>query len=186
MAGGQIGDSRTLKNAFVATLGEKSFVIDDAGEGQAVIDGKTYSYSFTHIKDDKYSLILDGKCFEIIASEHRNGTTSDYREVLVSVNGKQQAAQVEKERTHRLKSLFAKSAEKSADQTVKAPMPGLISRLEVVVGEEVVPGKGLLVLEAMKMENEIKSTLKGKVTQIFVEKGRVVEKGESLITISGQ
>ena len=62
-------------------------------------------------------------------------------------------------------------------------MPGLIARVEVVPGDEVVPGKGLLVLEAMKMENEIRSGVSGKVLKIHVEKGRAVEKGEPLVTI---
>lgn len=175
-----------MNNSFVTTLGQKAFVVDTAGDHQAAIDGKTYSYSFTHITDDRYSLILDGKCFEIVAALHQDGTATNNREILVSVNGKQQIVQVEEERKHRLKSLFAKSAAKSTDLTIKAPMPGLISRLDVAIGDQVVPGKGLLVLEAMKMENEIKSTLKGNVAKIFVEKGRVVEKGESLLTITGE
>ena len=65
-------------------------------------------------------------------------------------------------------------------------MPGIIARLEVSVGDEVVPGRGLLVLEAMKMENEIRSTTRGKVTRIFVDKGKIVEKGESLVIISSE
>jgi pyruvate carboxylase subunit B len=62
-------------------------------------------------------------------------------------------------------------------------MPGLISRIEVRIGEEVALGKGLLVLEAMKMENEIRSTNHGRVQAIHVEKGKPVEKGEALVTI---
>jgi pyruvate carboxylase subunit B len=63
-------------------------------------------------------------------------------------------------------------------------MPGLISRIEVHVGEEVASGSGLLVLEAMKMENEIRSLTDGRIQTIHVEKGKAVEKGEALITIA--
>ena len=174
-----------MSNSFITTLGQRLFRIDTANEHHAVVDGITYAYSLTHIRDDKYSLILNGKCFEIVASVKQGNETAGDEEVLVSVNGKHRIALVSDERTYRLTSLFASSAAKPVDQTVRAPMPGLISRLEVAVGDNIAPGTGLLVLEAMKMENEIRATSKGTVTRIFVEKGKVVEKGEPLLTIAG-
>jgi biotin carboxyl carrier protein len=173
-----------VKNAFVTTIGERTFTVEPADDQTATINGTSHLYNFSQIKDDRYSLILDGRCFEVTASISRNGVGSASREILVSVNGNSRVVQVDDEQTYRLKSLFSRAALKSRDQTMKAPMPGLISRLEVVAGDEVVPGKRLLVLEAMKMENEIKSTVKGKVSKVFVVKGKVVEKGEELISIS--
>ncbi len=174
-----------MSNSFVTTIGRQSFKINTADEHQAIIDGVAYSYSFTKIQDDRYSLILNGKCFEIVASIPKNGAPANNREFVISVNGIPSIAQVDDEKTHELRSLFSRSSDNSSNQIVRAPMPGLIARLEVEVGEKVVPGKGLLVLEAMKMENEIRSMVKGRVTKICVEKGRVVEKGESLVIIGG-
>jgi pyruvate carboxylase subunit B len=157
-----------------------------SAEHQVVIDGKPHSYSLTQIGSDKYSLLLDGKCFQLVASASQDGDAPGDLEVLVSVNGKQVVGRVDDERTYQLRSLFAKKGIHSSDLTVKAPMPGLISRLEVAVGDSVALGKGLLVLEAMKMENEIKATSGGTVTKVHVQKGKVVEKGESLLTIAGK
>jgi len=65
--------------------------------------------------------------------------------------------------------------------TIKAPMPGLVVAVEVQIGDVVAPGSGLLILEAMKMENEIRSQAKARVRKIDVEKSSRVEKGQTLI-----
>ncbi len=64
---------------------------------------------------------------------------------------------------------------------IKAPMPGLVLNVEVKPGDEVVLGDALLIMEAMKMENVIKSAGEGRVKTIFVGKGKAVDKGEILI-----
>jgi biotin carboxyl carrier protein len=71
------------------------------------------------------------------------------------------------------------------DTVVKAPMPGLIVRLLKNVGDTVTKGESLLIVEAMKMENELKSPIAGKVKDIHVAIGRPVDKGQLLITLSG-
>jgi biotin carboxyl carrier protein len=62
-------------------------------------------------------------------------------------------------------------------------MPALIVKVEVSVGDEVVHGQGLLVLEAMKMENELKAMHSGRVKEIHVRQGKPVEKGELLMIL---
>ncbi|MBI3587313.1 MAG: hypothetical protein HY088_09310 [Ignavibacteriales bacterium] len=62
-------------------------------------------------------------------------------------------------------------------------MPGLIVKVEVVIGQEIKAGQGLIVLEAMKMENEIKALHPGKIQAIHVTPKKAVEKGETLISI---
>ncbi len=66
---------------------------------------------------------------------------------------------------------------------VKAPMPGLVLRVEVEAGQRVGAGGGLLVLEAMKMENEIRSPWDGVVRRVLVRAGEAVEKGAGLVEI---
>jgi biotin carboxyl carrier protein len=73
----------------------------------------------------------------------------------------------------------------STGQKVTAPMPGKVVRIEVAEGDTIKAGTGLIVLEAMKMENEIKSGASGSVTKIHVSVGKAVEKGEILISIAG-
>ena len=67
---------------------------------------------------------------------------------------------------------------------IKALMPGRIARVSVAKGDSVAKGAGLLVLEAMKMENEIQSPVDGVVDEIFVESGQTVEGGAELIRIT--
>jgi len=67
---------------------------------------------------------------------------------------------------------------------VRAPMPGMVLRVEVESGQKVASGSGLLVLEAMKMENEIRAGSAGVIKQIFVRPGQAVEKGADLLEIT--
>ncbi len=72
----------------------------------------------------------------------------------------------------------------AAGEVVKSPMPGNILKINVTVGQKVNEGETLLVLEAMKMENEIAAPKAGTVAQIIVSKGAVVETGTPLVVIS--
>lgn len=72
----------------------------------------------------------------------------------------------------------------AAGEVVKSPMPGNILKINVTVGQKVNEGDTLLVLEAMKMENEIAAPKAGTVAQIIVSKGTVVETGAPLVVIS--
>ena len=72
----------------------------------------------------------------------------------------------------------------AAGEAVKSPMPGNILKIQVTQGQQVKEGDVLIILEAMKMENEIVATKSGTVAQILVTKGQVVETGSPLIVIA--
>lgn len=72
----------------------------------------------------------------------------------------------------------------AAGEVVKSPMPGNILKINVTVGQKVAEGDALLILEAMKMENEIAAPKSGTVAQIIVSKGAVVETGAPLVVLS--
>ena len=78
----------------------------------------------------------------------------------------------------------AAPANLAAGETVKSPMPGNILKINVAQGQKVSEGDVLIVLEAMKMENEIVATKSGTVAQITVTKGQVVETGTPLVVIA--
>lgn len=92
-------------------------------------------------------------------------------------------ADVVDEQSHRLRALKRERQVKDAPGLVRAPMPGLVLRIEVETGQEVAAGGGLVVLEAMKMENEIRSPGPGRVKTILVEAGQAVEKGAPLVEV---
>ena len=68
-------------------------------------------------------------------------------------------------------------------QVLKAPMPGRVTLIEVTVGQAVAPGDGLIVLEAMKMENEFRAQVAGTVREIRAEVGQAVNPGDVLLVI---
>lgn len=156
----------------------------------------------------KYTVTLAGRTFEVdVSAVHaalhvvpgtplRQLVTGDRSDLLAMVRTDQgwqvgRAGQwwdvdVVDERTRALREMTGAGKAGGGDQVIKAPMPGLVLRLEVEVGQAVTPGTGLLVLEAMKMENEIKATSAGTVRAIPVTPGQAVEKGTPLIEITAE
>ena len=122
-----------------------------------------------------YSLVLDGKSYEV--SAHRR----DGRFELV-LGGESYDAHVMDERAMRIAEATGDVAAQSGE-TVLAPMPGVVIGITVTVGDTVEAGQGVLTLEAMKMENELKSAVEGVVREVRVEVGQGVAQGEPLIVI---
>jgi pyruvate carboxylase subunit B len=87
------------------------------------------------------------------------------------------------ERTRAINERSGVSAKASGPAPVVAPMPGLIVRINAAVGDAVAAGQGLVVMEAMKMENELRAQAAGKVKTILVATGTAVEKGALLIEL---
>lgn len=100
----------------------------------------------------------------------------------VTMEGRSLHASVVDERTRAIREL-AGAREAPRERTITAPMPGLVVRVEVEVGQSVKPGQGVVIVEAMKMENELKAPGEGVVARIEVEAGQTVEKGAVLLVL---
>lgn len=87
------------------------------------------------------------------------------------------------ERARAIRELSGSAAGPAGPAPLKAPMPGLIVRINVQAGDTVQAGQGLVVMEAMKMENELRATAAGKVKAVIVTPGTAVEKGALLIEL---
>ena len=87
------------------------------------------------------------------------------------------------ERTRQLQELTGGPAGRTSGGTIKAPMPGLVLRVEVEEGQQLEAGEGVIVLEAMKMENEITAPGGGVVSAVHVAEGQTVEKGAPLVDL---
>lgn len=85
------------------------------------------------------------------------------------------------ERTRTIRDITAVSAKASGPAPVVAPMPGLIVRVSASVGDSVQAGQGMIVMEAMKMENELRAPAAGTVRAVHVAPGKAVEKGMVLV-----
>lgn len=87
------------------------------------------------------------------------------------------------ERTRAIRALAGAGKEASGPAPLVAPMPGMIVRISIAVGDTVHAGQGLIVMEAMKMENELRATSAGTVKAILAREGTAVEKGAMLLEL---
>jgi len=122
-----------------------------------------------------FSILLDGRSFDLEVKESEKG-------LLVFALGRQFDLTIEDERAYRTRLASDGGKTAAGEKEARAPMPGLIVKIEVAVGQVVEPGQGLLIMEAMKMENEIKAKGTGKVKEIKVAERQPVEQNQVLIT----
>ena len=120
-----------------------------------------------------YSLLLNGKSFQVRISPERVGFTVD-------VMGRRFHTEV---RDPRNASRHSRTATAGGVQTVSASMPGKVIRVLVQPGQQVEVGQGLIVVEAMKMQNEMKATKPGRVAQVHTTDGSTVAAGDVLVTL---
>ena len=161
---------------FVTVAGKEHEVVVDGD--QVSIDGLPVEAKLEPISGTpEQRLVLDGRSHRIaVAERNKDGW------LLVDRGSVHQVEAID-ERTRHIRSLSASAGGASSGATVKAPMPGLVMKLHVAEGEQVTAGQGLLVLEAMKMENEIGSPCDGVVSSIAIEAGKAVEKGAVLLVV---
>jgi biotin carboxyl carrier protein len=124
-----------------------------------------------------YSLIVDGRSYQLYVQQ--TGT----RAYKLAVSRYRFDTNVLTEREWRLKKVAPRQVTQSGEVTVSAPMPGLVKSVLVNVGDSVARGQRLLVLEAMKMENDLTSPAEGKVARLNVQSGTVVDGGKALLVI---
>jgi len=96
-------------------------------------------------------------------------------------HGERVELEVLDERAHHIRGLTGAADQRRAAEVLKAPMPGLVVRVQVEPGVRVSAGDGLVVLEAMKMENELKAPAGAVVKRVRVTAGEAVEKGQVLV-----
>jgi biotin carboxyl carrier protein len=154
-------------------------------DGEVVVDGKAHRVEILKSAANVMTLSIDGRVVSATGKglgSDGDGSSSAAR-MVISAGGKDFEVEIDDQRSRLIKSFRPATAAKGGLTRVKAPMPGLVVRLEAEKGQTVKPGQGLLVLEAMKMENEIRSAVEGIVDQIAVKAGEAVEKDALLITI---
>lgn len=96
-------------------------------------------------------------------------------------HGERWRVEVMDARTRHIRSLTGTGQSKQGPARLTAPMPGLVVKVEVKEGEQVSAGAGLVVLEAMKMQNELRAPVAGVIARVLVRGGQAVEKGQVLV-----
>ena len=139
------------------------------------VDGREVDADAIKVAPGIFSIIVDGESFEVQVE----GNSSQLR---VLIGGKEYLASLENPRE--LKKNRASAAQIEGRQNVVAPMAGKIIRSLVKAGDEVQSGQGLLIVEAMKMQNEIRSPKAGKIERVTVVEGQTVNPGEIVAVIA--
>ena len=116
--------------------------------------GASFVVDVTQLPTEEYEVLIKGDC-------HKFTLMNEQRRAMIRAGGKGSAGKA----------------------MLTSPMPGKVVKLLVAEGQEVEAGQGVIVVEAMKMENELKSAVTGKVKEIFVEEGQVVESGAKLLVV---
>ncbi len=152
---------------------------------QVVVDGRAIEIdsrqldSVLQVESGVYSVLLDGASHEIRIQQSGHGSTASAG-LTASVAGRRFAVEV---RNPRDASRGSRAAVGSGRQSVTAPMPGKVVRVLVNTGDLVETSQGLVVVEAMKMQNELKATRAGRVIEIRAREGETVGAGDTLVVL---
>lgn len=164
------------------------YVVDIDGERLTVelngdevqIGGETLRAHLVDVEGTPVSLLTIGdRVYRLVA--RRGDARGRY---AISLDGRRYAAEALDERTRAIRDLSAAAQAAAGPAPLVAPMPGLVVRIGVQVGDAVVAGQGLVVMEAMKMENELRAPAAGTVSAIHAIPGTAVEKGTLLVELS--
>lgn len=162
---------------YVATIRDREYLIEIVDEQHLVLDGITYEIDFESVSEQTvYSLLANNRSYEALVYSSDEGWQ-------VLLHGSQYVVQVEDERERRLRASLGGGPAEHADFHLKAPMPGLVVAVPVTEGQNVAKGDVLVILESMKMQNELKSPRAGKVARLRVKPGDSVEQRETLLSV---
>ncbi len=163
---------------YVATIGDKEILVtvEEAGVARykVTVEGREHLVDAHQVQSSVWSVLSGDASFEVDfvakGEEHEVHISGDcYKFTLMN---------------EQRKALMRSAGKGAAGKAmVTSPMPGKVVKLLVKLGEEVRADQGVIVVEAMKMENELKSAAGGKVQEIFVKEGEVVESGAKLLFI---
>lgn len=164
----------------------------------AIIDGQERDVEITEVSPDSYRIEFDDKVFEIDAQAVGDSTLSVVKdnqsyniESEIASDGSQNllvrgellGVEVLDLRTHRLRKAQESAGGIDGPVSIEAPMPGKVVAVLVSEGDEVALGQGVVVVEAMKMENELKAPKAGTITQLNAQVGVPVDGGVVLCMI---
>lgn len=162
---------------YITSVNEQQYTIEIDQDDQILVDGEPYHINFQQLLEGgTLSLLLNNRSLEAIVNEQ-----NEHWEVLI--HGELYAVQVQDERSYRLAQARGSVLPETGNVTLKSPMPGVILDLLVAPGDKVEKDEKVIILESMKMENELRAGRDGLVMRLHVEKGASVEKNQELLTI---
>jgi biotin carboxyl carrier protein len=163
---------------YFVEIGGRSFEVEVGPDGVCV-DGVDIRAELARVSGTPVrSLLADGASHRVVANRLDRGRWS------LTLRGRTFRAEVIDERTRTIRAMTGAGAGPSGPRPVRAPMPGLIVKVEVAEGDLVEAGQGVVIVEAMKMENELRAEGAGRVTAVHVKEGDTVEKDQPLVDLA--
>jgi biotin carboxyl carrier protein len=160
---------------FDATVDGRSLRVEVRGQDgryTVLVDGHPMEVDLQETGSHFVSLLVDGRSYEAGLQKRPGGYTVVLSDDVVSVDLVEGA-----------RGIAPPLRKADGPARIKAPMPGKLVRLLVAAGDEVAAGQGLVVVEAMKMENELRAPKKGRVKEVPVREGQAVEAGALLVVL---
>jgi biotin carboxyl carrier protein len=163
---------------YIATIDDKETGIEIIDESHIAVDGKLLEVDFDSVNGQPvYSLLVDGKSFEAYVYPSED-------EWQVLLQGRLYPVQVVDEREKRLRAAAGGVVAERGEFHLRAPMPGLVVSISVSEGQPIEKGQVLVILESMKMQNELKSPRAGTVGRVRVKTGDSVEQRQTLLSVT--
>jgi len=159
---------------YVTILNGEQYEVEILKDGNVLVNGEERHVDFLSLGPSLYSVITNDRSLEVVIDEEAG-------QVNVMLGGRLYETQVLDERA--LMMAQRKGGLTFDSGEVNAPMPGLIVAVQVEAGQEVSQGQTVVILESMKMQNELKSPIDGVVTSVKVEAGQTVDKNAALVEI---
>jgi len=161
---------------YITSVNGQTYEIEINQNGRLTVDGVERLVDFQALQSSLYSLILDHTSVEALVEE-RDGL------LHVQLLGDLYEVSVTDERERRLNAASSGFSVDQGEITIKSPMPGMIVSISVVAGQVVQVGEALIVLESMKMENQLKAPRNGTIGHLHVVAGERVEQNKPLLTL---
>ncbi len=146
------------------------------GRFRVTLDGQAIEVDGRAVRPGTWSIMFGGKSYMVELDHRRTG-------IAASVGASETVLQVE-DALHRRLAVAAQPRDKARGETLRAPIAGKVVKVLVAVGDSVAPGTAVIVLEAMKMENELVSTHGGTVTAVNKQAGQAVDTGDVLVELT--
>lgn len=163
---------------YIVDVAGRRLVVELNGT-EVTVEGTRHDATLESVENSPVRLLRMGNRVHRVLAR-RDGARGNFR---LDVDGWQFQAEALDERTRAIRDLAAATRAASGPAPLVAPMPGLVVRVLVAPGDEVAAGQGLVVVEAMKMENELRASGPARVTAVRAVAGTAVEKGTVLVEV---
>ena len=162
---------------FVVTLNDKKKTVSISGNSHILIDDQKIEYELILLNSHTYLLKINDQFFEISVDKTGNGKYS------LLIDGNQYETIIRSALQEKVSELLQQKNTIHTKTEVRAPMPGMILKIKKDINDKIKQGETILILEAMKMENDLRSPRSGILSEIMTKEGSAVEKGTVLFTI---